>query len=261
MASSRSRSSSVGSQRRAEALVRTCSPRVAPEMTEETVGWAASPAIATSRMERPRSAAYAASALDAVPVGLRQPAGAAGVEVGARARGSRLAAAVLAGQQAVLQREERQHAQPEPLARGDHLALDVAVEQGVPVLHRDEPLEALGRRGPGRVRDLPPVEVRAADVAHLALVDQLGQRSERLRDRRHVVGPVQLVEVDVVGLQPAQARLHRAADVATRAAYAVVLAVRALHVHPELGGHDELVAATLERLPEHLLAAARAASP
>ena len=41
-----------------------------------------------------------------------------------------------------------------------------------------------------------------ADVAHLALAHELVHRAERLLDRRHAVGPVVLVEVDVVGAEP-----------------------------------------------------------
>ena len=67
-------SSSVGCQRSAEALVRTCSARETPEMTEETVGWAASPAIATSRIERSRASAYASRASMRSQSAVGQPA-------------------------------------------------------------------------------------------------------------------------------------------------------------------------------------------
>ena len=47
---------------------------------------------------------------------------------------------------------------------------------------------------------------------------ELVERAEGLRDRRDPVGPVVLVEVDPVGPQALQRRLHRPADVLPRAA-------------------------------------------
>src|SRR6202042_3328067 len=47
-------------------------------------------------------------------------------------------------------------------------------------------------------------EVRAADVAHLALVHEVIEGAQGLVDRRGPVVPVQLVQVDVVGLQAPQ---------------------------------------------------------
>jgi hypothetical protein len=58
---------------------------------------------------------------------------------------------------------------------------------------------------------------------------------------------VHLVEVDVVGLQPAQRGLDRPDDVAPRATGTEVVAVAPLHAHAELGGQHDLVAAALER--------------
>ena len=54
-----------------------------------------------------------------------------------------------------------------------------------------------------------------ADVAHLALADEVVERGEGLLDRRQRVGRVQLVEVDPVGLQPAERSLDRQPDVAS----------------------------------------------
>ncbi len=119
-------------------------------------------------------------------------------------RPGRPSRAVLAGEQAVLEREERQHAEPELLAGRHDLVLDRAVEQRVAVLHRHEALEPGGAGGPVGVGDLPAGDVRAAHVADLALAHELGQRRQRLLDRRDPVGLVELVEVDVVGAEPPQ---------------------------------------------------------
>ena len=72
----------------------------------------------------------------------------------------------------------------------------------VVVLRRHEP-HAVARASAAS-RDLRRGEVRAADVAHLALADELVERAERLLDRGLRVGRVQLVEVDAVGAEAAQ---------------------------------------------------------
>ena len=59
-------------------------------------------------------------------------------------------------------------------------------------------------------------KVRAADKADLALPHELVERAQRLLDRRLLVGPVQLIEVDPIGAQPLQARLDRMHYVARR---------------------------------------------
>ena len=91
---------------------------------------------------------------------------------------------------------------------------------------------------------------RGADVADLALLDEVGQRAERLLDVDVRVGAVDLVEVDPVGAQPPQRVLDRLDDPAPRAAAAVgVLA----HRHEELRRQHDVVAAALERLADDLL--------
>ncbi len=52
-----------------------------------------------------------------------------------------------------------------------------------------------------------------ADVADLALGDELGKSADRLLDGGLRVHPVLVVEVDVVGAEPLQGALDRGADV------------------------------------------------
>ncbi len=119
----------------------------------------------------------------------------------------------LAGQQPVGQREVGQHPHAVLVAGRHDVGLHVTLEQAVVVLSADE-RRATGRRGdvcgPG---DLPAGEVAVAEVADLSLQHQLVQRGEGLLDGCHRVGRMQLIEVDVVGLQPAQARLDGPPDV------------------------------------------------
>src|SRR5919106_1586500 len=105
-----------------------------------------------------------------------------------------------AGEVADREGEPRDEADPVPLARLEQ-ALGMPVGQVVAVLdghhvdHRARSLELLG----GHVRD--------ADVADLALVLKLLQRSQRILERPLRVGRVQLVQVDPLEPQPPQARL------------------------------------------------------
>ena len=61
-----------------------------------------------------------------------------------------------------------------------------------------------------RVGDHVAGEVGTTDIAHLALPHQIGERGQRLVDRRQGVGIVQLEQVDIVGVECAQAGLERA---------------------------------------------------
>jgi hypothetical protein len=69
---------------------------------------------------------------------------------------------------------------------------------------------------------------------------------------------VHLVEVDVVGAEPAKAGLDRLAHVTPRRPRAPVGAVAALHVHAVLRRHHDVVAPRAERLAEQLFACAEA---
>ena len=116
------------------------------------------------------------------------------------------------------------------------------------------------RRDVGGVGDLPAGEVGVAEVADLALGHQLVEGGQGLLDRGHRVRGVQLVQVDVVGLQPGEGLLHRDLDVAAAALGAGRRAVA--HVGalvPELGGEHHLVPAALQDLAERELGRARPA--
>jgi hypothetical protein len=69
-------------------------------------------------------------------------------------------------------------------------------------------LKRLDGQPTGEGVDLLDVEVRRSDVPDLALLDELLERARRFRERDIRIGPVDLVEVDVVELERAQALLH-----------------------------------------------------
>jgi AraC family transcriptional regulator len=161
------------------------------------------------------------------------------------------AAAVLAGEQPSGERAPDQH--PEPLVEGDRdqLRLSVARLERVVDLLADELLEPPPVGDPQRLHQLPPREVRRADVAHLAGGDQGVEGGQRLIERRLPVPLVHLVQIDVVGSEPPQARFGGAEDVVPREA-GVVGSVA--HRHPHLRGEQDLIAVRTEGLADDLLA-------
>jgi hypothetical protein len=86
-------------------------------------------------------------------------------------------------------------------APGQDVVLDVAPEEVIWRLH------GLDRKCALELLELRDAEVRDPDVSDLALVDQLPQGAGRLVHRCVGVGPVDLVEVDCVHVQVAEALL------------------------------------------------------
>jgi hypothetical protein len=91
-------------------------------------------------------------------------------------------------------------------------------------------------------------------VADLAFLLELLERAHGLRVWDVLVGRVELVEVDAVGAQAAQASLDRGGDRRRAGAGRQGRAV----AHAELGGDDDVVAAGAQGDAEQLLAAAAA---
>jgi hypothetical protein len=81
-------------------------------------------------------------------------------------------------------------------------------------------------------------------------MDEVGERAQCLVDVGAGLGPVHLVDVDPLGVQAPEARLHLLHDPAPR----VPLPVQTLaHLAVELRREDDLVATAGERLPDDLL--------
>ena len=109
------------------------------------------------------------------------------------------------------------------------------------VLRRDEFLQIILFGGPLRLANFPFEEIGEPEVTNLAGADQIVQGAHGFLDRRQPVRPVHLIEVDVVGLEPPQARLAGPHDMQARGSD-IVRAV----VHPV----ENLVAMTaLSRRP------------
>ena len=82
---------------------------------------------------------------------------------------------------------------------------------------------------------------------------QIVERAQRLLDRRCRIGPVQLIEIDPVGLEPPQAGLDRLHDIAPRRASQLAGIV---HRQAEFGRQHDVLAPRPEHLSQDLLGAA-----
>ena len=116
-------------------------------------------------------------------------------------------------------------------------------------------LQRLDRRDRLRAAQLRDVEVRHADVAHEPLGLQLGERRPPLLDVLVGIGPVDLVDVDDVELEPREARLDLAAD---RVALEAVRDGAVLLVQRRLGEHVRAIVEALQRATHDLLGVAKA---
>src|SRR5204863_551474 len=99
----------------------------------------------------------------------------------------------------------RDHGHPVALAGGEDVGLDPADQDRVGRLLAYEALAAAALGGPLGLDDRLGGEGRAADVADLALADEVGEGAEGLVDVGVGLGAVDLVEVDPVGAQAPEA--------------------------------------------------------
>ena len=158
-----------------------------------------------------------------------------------------------AAEQPALQRGPRDDADAVLDRRGQHLQLDLPGQQVVDRLLADQAEEPAGGRGVVGLGDVPAGEVGRADVQDLALGDEHLHRLPDLVPRSVPVDVVHLVQVDVVGAQPAQRRVAGPPDV-QRGQLALVGPVA--HRPVQLGGeHGALPppAAAREPLADDLL--------
>jgi hypothetical protein len=138
-------------------------------------------------------------------------------------------------------------------AAGSKSFLDVAHDEAVFVLAGNEAADIHRARDIFGFRDAPGRKIRIADVADLALANEVVERTQRLLDRRQRIIVVLLVEIDVVGLQPLQARLDCIHDVAPRRALFGAVGCHRLGI---FGGEHDVLAAVAEHGAQHGLGAA-----
>ena len=176
-----------------------------------------------------------------------------GVARRARVRRGRLAAPVLAREPAAVERAEHKHADAVALCRRQHRGLGLPGKDRIGQLLGGEALSPSPLRDPLCLDELLRRKRGGADRANLALVDQVGQRSERLVDVGVGVGSMRLIQVDVVGPEPAQAVLDGGHDPAPRVPQCVQAGA---HLVVELGGEHHVVAPPLQSAADDLFAAA-----
>lgn len=129
----------------------------------------------------------------------------------------------LAGEVAAAQRRPGDEADARVVAEAVHLALLLAVQQVVVVLHADKlgPAVLLGREL--QARKLRGPHAAGANVPHLARLDEVVQRLHGLLDGGSGVEAVDLEQVDVRGVEPAQRRLDLVEDGGARQAKGVLV--------------------------------------
>ena len=144
---------------------------------------------------------------------------------------------------------------PSLRAERHHLALLLAIDEVVVILHRDEFGVALGARDIEHARELPGVHRRGADIERLAGAHDVVQRLERLLHRRQRIEAVDLVEVDVVRAEAPQRGVDRLHDVLARQALGVgARSHRPMHLGRD--HHLRSLGVFLERAADDLLARA-----
>ena len=128
----------------------------------------------------------------------------------------------------------------------------------VDVAHHEAVLRLVGRKArpapaladPKRLHQAPRLEIRAGGVEDLALALEIVERAQHLLERRLMVDVMDVVDVDVVGLQPLQRSFDLLLDVQPRHARIVG---PASHRIEELRGDDGVLAPALQRHAQHRL--------
>src|SRR6266404_3526892 len=174
----------------------------------------------------------------------------------ARIRGLLVRPAELAGKQAAGKRTPHEQADLFGFQQGNDFPLEIAAGDRVISLQRVEAGQVPELGDAEGFGDLPCLPVGAADVTDLSLLHQGVESAERLFDRGHGIVAMDLVQVDMVGLQTAETGLHTVHNVAARSADVTPpTADAAIHLRRD---HDILPrdVKVLQGLSENLLALA-----
>ena len=160
---------------------------------------------------------------------------------------------ILAGQDPARQRAVRDDAGSVVVRSGQLLVLGHAVEDVVERLAGNRAIDA---ELVCQVRDFgdpPAAKVGDAEVAQLALLDEVADGAHAFAQRRIEGGAVEIEDVDVVQPQPAQAVVNALDDPLAR--LALLIGAGAARVG-ELGSEDPVRALRLDAAPDDLLGGA-----
>ncbi len=161
--------------------------------------------------------------------------------------------AVFAGQHAARQRAVGHDAEAVIAAGRKVLDLGHAVHRVVIGLADDRAVDAEPVADVADLGDTPGAVVRDAEIAHLAVADQIAHRAHGLVQRRRVVFLVQVIDVDVVGAEPLQALFRRLQHPAPR--QPAVIGIVADRVG-EFGRQHPVLPVVGNRAADHLLGVA-----
>src|SRR6202049_1564816 len=122
--------------------------------------------------------------------------------------------AELAGKQAAGKRTPYEQADLFGFQQGNDFPFEIAAGDRVISLKRVESGQVPEPGDTEGFGDLPCLPVGAADIADLSLLHQRVESAKRLFDRGHEIVAMDLVQVDMVGLQTAETGLHSIHNVA-----------------------------------------------
>src|SRR5258705_7639611 len=134
----------------------------------------------------------------------------------ARIWGLLVCPAELAGKQAAGKRTPHEQSDLFGFQQGNDVPFDIAASDRVIRLKRVESGEVPEFGDAEGFGDLPCLPVGAAEVADLSLLHQRVESANRLFDRGYGIVGVDLIQVDMVGLQTAETGLDPVHDVAAR---------------------------------------------
>src|SRR6202035_5415841 len=147
--------------------------------------------------------------------------------------------AVLAGQEATGKRTPYEQANLFGLQQGSDFPFEIAAGDRVISLKRVESGQVPELAGAKGFGELPCLPVGAADVADLSLRHQGVESAKRLFNKGHGIVAMNLVQIDMVGLQAAETVVYgvnnvaaRSADVISPSADAVIDLRRDHHILP-----------------------------
>src|SRR5438045_9201427 len=129
-------------------------------------------------------------------------------EAGPRIAWNRGIAAVFPGKPSSIQRAPCQESHAEMLNGRQNIELDAPHENGIRRRLGDEALEATLRADRLRLRLVPRGKHRATEVPDLAVPHEIGRHVERLLEAGVEVGPMDMIEVDVISAKALDAGLY-----------------------------------------------------
>ena len=137
-------------------------------------------------------------------------------------------------------------------AERQQLRFDIPMKQIIARLHAIVAGQAVPGADADRERELPGGIIRAAEIADFALPDAVIERAQRLFERRLRIEAVRLIEIDVIGLQPAETIIDGLDDMPP--GQSLVVRPRP-NFHAALGRQHEAIALPLQPAADDFLGA------